>query len=261
MKFRASLSAMSFQISNLPEPKKKFFFFQAPGFLLEKCIIGVMEVGRGVPKTAELTLHEKTSLGRFYKEAMRQWQEKKVTYNFPDKLSEDFIMVKWMRTGYQSIEVPEFSLDFLSDYGSIRLDGWIVNPEKREMVVSNSLYTLGPEGKTRGKGKSGLKALHAIIQRLANETGFTIYDVATPNQKSSTLLSQEEGYELLDELKEGLIWNIAHSDSNDRFRLKTLMRSATPYDSRIKKYSPRQKQVLTKRQSWEMGIIKQLAYF
>lgn len=220
-----------------------------------------MEKTSPQPKTKEASLRERRSLEGFYRGAYQEWKDKKTSYNFPDTLDENFIMVDWGRTGIRSIENPEFSVDFLSDYGSIKLDFFVVNMEKKRAIVSASLYTLGPEGKTRGKGKQGLQAVHNILQRISDHFGYEIFDIATPNHYSSHLLTEGEGYKSFDGEAQKEVWLSANMEGNDPFRLMTLLNSALPYDTRIKKYRPGNKPGLTQRQSWELGIISGISYF
>lgn len=82
------------------------------------------------PKTEELTLHEKDSLAQHYKSTFRHWQEKRVSYNLPMELDESFALVNWSRPGFMSYDEPMCCFEYLSNFGSIRLNMWIVNKTK-----------------------------------------------------------------------------------------------------------------------------------
>lgn len=195
-----------------------------------------MEDSYDKQKTAEESQLEKTKLARMHRNIYYHWENHRGRYHIPETLDENFVLVWWLRSLFQGNDVPKYYFEYLSNYGSIRLNMWLVNKEKKSIVVSEDMYTLGNDGKTRGKGKQGLQSIHRILQSISDSTGYTVYDVATPNKGSTSLLTEQEGYRLFTTEDELMLYQ--NMDQSDIPRWNVLIETAKPSPSKIKQYAP-----------------------
>lgn len=219
---------------------------------MEKCIIGVME---GKPKSEALTRGDKESLLKRHREAVDYWKARQNEYPFAKDLDENFKLVRQTRETHYGL--PECSLTYLSNYGSIRLNLWVAERGEKKLVFNGEVYTMGDDGNVKGKGKDGIKALGSLLQTIADLTGYAVEYVATPNLKSGPILDQEPGFRPFDEAEQKRIFGLAGPDA--KYRLEVFANATFPYDSRIKTFKPNPQSTHTDREKYEAGILKQLA--
>lgn len=208
-------------------------------------------VDEGEPKLkpAGITFDEARRLREYYRYTLENWQENRVNYGLPMELDKSFVLVIWGRPGY-----ADFHFDYLSNFGFIRLNMYIVDKNNKIIIVNEDMYTLGPYGRTRGKGKQGMDGVHRILQSISDATGYTIYDVATPNQKSLHLLSDSEGYNVFSNEERSRISRTF--DVNYLSKWERLMNSVKQHYSLIKEYCPLQTPLsLSERENKEIEII------
>jgi len=217
-----------------------------------------MEYGDTKPKSSEVTQVEKSRLSTMYRNILYRWEAHRGRNHIPETLDENFVLVWWIKSGMQGKDVPTNYFEYVSNYGAVRLNMWIVNRDKKLLWSMKKCIRWVPDGKTRGKGKQGLQSIHRILQSISDSTGFTIYDLATPNEASNHLLTQEEGYKpFAPEDEENLRQDV---DEFDASRWNNLMKTVKSFPSKIKKYTPNHDQLeLSARENQEIDTIANVA--
>jgi hypothetical protein len=209
----------------------------------------------GKPKSEALTRGDKESLLKRHREIVEYWKDRRNEYPHAKNLDENFKLVKQAReTHYTG---PECSLVFLSNYGSIRLNLWVTERESKKLVFNGEVYTMGEEGNIKGKGKDGINALQNILQSIADITGYSVDYIATPNLRSAPILDMEKGFRTYDEGEHKRVLKLAGDDGV--YRLDVFTKATTPYDSRIKTFTPIPNTTHSDREKYEVGVLTQLA--
>jgi hypothetical protein len=142
------------------------------------------------PKGAEETIYELESLKELYDAILDRWRRYKRHHSeLPKELSERFALVYKIRHSGERSPVVVF--EFLSNYGCLRLNFWRVDNEKKRILLTPDIYTLGEDGKTRGKGRVAMHNVLELLQEFANKSGYSVSEVMITNTKSTPLVADD----------------------------------------------------------------------
>lgn len=78
-------------------------------------------------------------------------------------------------------------VECINQFGYFDICAWVTNYEKNIVFVSPEIYSRGTSGKETGHGKNVLIALHALLQNVANQSGFTVICFSSLNVGSEQL--------------------------------------------------------------------------
>lgn len=195
-----------------------------------------MEYHRRPSKDIDRTTRESDHLFTLYESIVEHWRTNQWSAFTAKEITDRFAFIYGRR--YFDENVPSVHIEYLSNFGAARINFWAVNNSVKSIVVSTDVYTQGPDRKTRGKGRQTFEFFDDYYQSLADQTGYTIYCLETPNLASERLLPDKEGFHNVtdDELNEILI----QSDEYTIAKVVGLI-SQTHENTKLKKYYPSKK--------------------
>lgn len=78
-------------------------------------------------------------------------------------------------------------IEYINQFGYFDICVWVTNLDQKIVFISPEIYSRGLSGKESGHGKATLDALHAFLQDIANQSGFTIVCFSSLNVGSEQL--------------------------------------------------------------------------
>ncbi len=188
-------------------------------------------------KSIEETIYEMDSLKELYDAILDRWrQNKKGSRWLPKKLSERFALVNERRFLRGAKVSPVVIFELLSEYGCLRLNFWAVDAEKKQILLTHDIYTLGEDGKTRGKGQTAVRNTLELLQELSNKSGYSISEVIVTNEKSTPLILDDPSMHIIEEDFD--TFARPFFDDKQQERKESFVSGLGHWDVRVKTYQP-----------------------
>lgn len=186
------------------------------------------------PKGVEETIYELESLKELYDAILDRWRRYKRHHSeLPKELSERFALVYKIRHSGERSPVVVF--EFLSNYGCLRLNFWRVDNEKKRILLTPDIYTLGEDGKTRGKGRVAMHNVLELLQEFANKSGYSVSEVMITNTKSTPLVADDPTIRHIEDVESfaGQFFNETEQETKEAF-----IRGLGDWEARVRVFRP-----------------------
>jgi len=171
-----------------------------------------------------------------YNKGLALWEEQK---NELGDLDESFKLTNINNEPTNSL--PLCQIEYLSNFGFIRVNVLTINRKDKSIIINNALYTQGRDKEIKGKGEEGLKQLTSIIQSISDASNYKVFVVVTPTIVAGRLSTREKGYESFDDDKKDKLWKLVEPADEIRWKRFLELEVEQNLNPKVKTFTPNKK--------------------